>query len=163
MTTTIATPTTTDPFPRRRPKLEPSHEQDAIMDVQREDRGPLYIPLYIPLQIMDHCGQRMFNERIREGQMVVVSQNFVVVKQGGSDGFKWVALRANKHAIFSTLAGRTSAIRAIPMDVLPNAYQISLCYGGTEMQRFTQKIVQMMKNEKLFESEDGPIIISQGD
>lgn len=29
------------------------------------------------------------------------------------------------------------------------------------MQRFTQKIVQMMKNEKLFESQGGPIIISQ--
>uniref|UniRef100_A0A5B6ZDD3 Beta-galactosidase n=1 Tax=Davidia involucrata TaxID=16924 RepID=A0A5B6ZDD3_DAVIN len=29
------------------------------------------------------------------------------------------------------------------------------------MQRFTQKIVQMMKNEKLFESQGGPIILSQ--
>ncbi|GMP37811.1 hypothetical protein CsSME_00009331 [Camellia sinensis var. sinensis] len=31
----------------------------------------------------------------------------------------------------------------------------------TEMQRFTQKIVQMMKDEKLFKSQGGPIIMSQ--
>lgn len=30
-----------------------------------------------------------------------------------------------------------------------------------EMQRFTQKIVQMMKDEELFESQGGPIILSQ--
>lgn len=29
------------------------------------------------------------------------------------------------------------------------------------MQRFTQKIVQMMKDENLFESQGGPIILSQ--
>lgn len=29
------------------------------------------------------------------------------------------------------------------------------------MQGFTQKIVQMMKNEKLFQSQGGPIILSQ--
>ena len=29
------------------------------------------------------------------------------------------------------------------------------------MQKFTQKIVQMMKDEKLFQSQGGPIILSQ--
>ncbi|KAF5937509.1 hypothetical protein HYC85_025015 [Camellia sinensis] len=77
------------------------------------------------MQIVDHRGQSVFNERIQEGQMVVVPQNFVVVKQAGSDGFEWVALKTNERAIFSTLAGHTSALRAIPVDVLANAYQIS--------------------------------------
>jgi len=31
----------------------------------------------------------------------------------------------------------------------------------TAMQGFTQKIVQMMKNERLFASQGGPIILSQ--
>ncbi|THG02593.1 hypothetical protein TEA_003148 [Camellia sinensis var. sinensis] len=77
------------------------------------------------MQIVDHRGQSVFNERIQEGQMVVVPQNFVVVKQAGRDGFEWVALKTNERAIFSTLAGHTSALRAIPVDVLANAYQIS--------------------------------------
>ncbi|KAL7198576.1 hypothetical protein ACSBR2_020962 [Camellia fascicularis] len=77
------------------------------------------------MQIADHRGQSVLNERIEEGQMVVVPQNFVVVKQAGSDGFEWVALKTNERAIFSTLAGHTSALRAIPVDVLANAYQIS--------------------------------------
>ncbi|KAF7127525.1 hypothetical protein RHSIM_Rhsim11G0181200 [Rhododendron simsii] len=33
--------------------------------------------------------------------------------------------------------------------------------GNIAMQRFTKKIVQMMKDEKLFESQGGPIILSQ--
>ncbi|KAK9287542.1 hypothetical protein L1049_015963 [Liquidambar formosana] len=33
--------------------------------------------------------------------------------------------------------------------------------GNMAMQRFTQKVVQMMKDEKLFESQGGPIILSQ--
>ncbi|KAF7153184.1 hypothetical protein RHSIM_Rhsim01G0263100 [Rhododendron simsii] len=77
------------------------------------------------MQIVDNRGQSVFNDRIREGQMVVVPQNFVVSKQAGNEGFEWVAMKTNENAMFSTLAGRTSALRAMPVDVVANAYQIS--------------------------------------
>ncbi|KAF7152080.1 hypothetical protein RHSIM_Rhsim01G0263300 [Rhododendron simsii] len=77
------------------------------------------------VQIVDHRGQSVFNDRIREGQLVVIPQNFVVTKQAGNDGFEWVAFTTHENAMFSTLAGRTSALRAMPVDVLANAYQIS--------------------------------------
>ncbi|KAG5567414.1 hypothetical protein RHGRI_002832 [Rhododendron griersonianum] len=77
------------------------------------------------MQIVDNRGQSVFNDRIREGQMVVVPQNFVVSKQVGNEGFEWVAMKTHENAMFSTLAGRTSALRAMPVDVVANAYQIS--------------------------------------
>ncbi|KAK9150856.1 hypothetical protein Syun_009165 [Stephania yunnanensis] len=36
------------------------------------------------------------------------------------------------------------------------------CYSHEEMQKFTAKIVDMMKQEKLYASQGGPIILSQG-
>ncbi|GFZ13512.1 hypothetical protein Acr_23g0018970 [Actinidia rufa] len=77
------------------------------------------------MQIVDQRGEAVFNDRIREGQLVVVPQNFVVMKQAGNQGFEWVAIKTNENAMFNTLAGRTSALRAMPVDVLANAYQIS--------------------------------------
>ncbi|KAF7154727.1 hypothetical protein RHSIM_Rhsim01G0263200 [Rhododendron simsii] len=77
------------------------------------------------MQIVDQRGQAVFNDRIREGQMVVVPQNFVVSKQAGDEGFEWVAMKTHENAKYTALAGRTSALRAMPVDVLANAYQIS--------------------------------------
>ena len=77
------------------------------------------------MQIVDQRGQAVFNDRIREGQLVVVPQNFVVMKQAGNEGFEWVAMKTHENAMFNTLAGRTSALRAMPLDVLANSYQIS--------------------------------------
>lgn len=77
------------------------------------------------MQIVDQRGQAVFNDRIREGQLVVVPQNFVVSKQAGDEGFEWVAMKTHENAKYTTLAGRTSALRAMPVDVLANAYQIS--------------------------------------
>ncbi|KAL6978681.1 hypothetical protein U1Q18_020346 [Sarracenia purpurea var. burkii] len=77
------------------------------------------------VQIVDQRGEAVFNDRIREGQMVVVPQNFVVAKQAGDEGFEWVGFKTNENAMFSTLAGRTSVIRGMPVDVLANAYGIS--------------------------------------
>ncbi|KAI3506863.1 hypothetical protein L1887_21454 [Cichorium endivia] len=77
------------------------------------------------MQIVNHEGQAVFNDQIQEGQLVVVPQNFAVVKQAGEQGCQWIAFRTNDNAMINTLAGYTSAIRAMPVDVLANAYQMS--------------------------------------
>ncbi|KAI8574399.1 hypothetical protein RHMOL_Rhmol01G0350400 [Rhododendron molle] len=77
------------------------------------------------MQIVDQRGQAVFNDRIREGQLVVVPHNFVVSKQAGDEGFEWVAMKTHENAKYTALAGHTSVLRAMPVDVLANAYQIS--------------------------------------
>ncbi|KAL3506146.1 hypothetical protein ACH5RR_031528 [Cinchona calisaya] len=43
----------------------------------------------------------------------------------GNEGFEYIALKTNDHAMTSQLAGRLSTIRAIPEEVLMSSYQIS--------------------------------------
>ncbi|KAM3731072.1 hypothetical protein ACB098_12G134800 [Castanea mollissima] len=46
------------------------------------------------------------------------------VKRASSEGFEWVAFKTNDNAQISPLAGQTSVLRAIPVDVLANAFQL---------------------------------------
>ncbi|KAF5822035.1 putative 11-S seed storage protein, plant [Helianthus annuus] len=80
---------------------------------------------YMRIQIVNDQGQEVFNDVLQEQQLVVVPQNFAVAKQAGEQGSKWISFRTNDNAIMNTLAGRTSVMRALPVDVLANAYQLS--------------------------------------
>ncbi|XP_024981846.1 legumin A-like [Cynara cardunculus var. scolymus] len=77
------------------------------------------------MQVVNNQGQSVFNEQVREGQLVVVPQNFAVAKQAGQEGCKWISFRTNDNAMINTLAGHNSAIRAMPVDVIANSYQMS--------------------------------------
>ncbi|GMN53402.1 hypothetical protein TIFTF001_022534 [Ficus carica] len=76
-------------------------------------------------QIVDDFGRNVFDGEVQEGQLLVVPQNYAVVKQAGNRGFEWIAIKTNDNAMRNPLAGRISAIRAMPEDVLSNAFSIS--------------------------------------
>ncbi|XP_009624043.1 11S globulin seed storage protein Jug r 4 [Nicotiana tabacum] len=77
------------------------------------------------IQIVDHRGQAVLDDRVRQGQVVVVPQNYAVVKHAETEGCEWVEFNTNDNAMINTLSGRTSAIRGLPVDVIANSYQIS--------------------------------------
>lgn len=77
------------------------------------------------IQIVNAQGNSVFDDELRQGQIVVVPQNFAVIKQATEEGFEWVSFKTCENALFQTLAGRTSAIRAMPVEVISNIYQIS--------------------------------------
>ncbi|XP_023770765.1 11S globulin seed storage protein 1 [Lactuca sativa] len=77
------------------------------------------------LQIVKNDGSAVFDDWVREGQLIVVPQNFAVVKKAGEEGCEWVAFKTNDNAITSQLAGRFSFVRALPEEVLVNSYEIS--------------------------------------
>lgn len=77
------------------------------------------------MQVVDHRGQAVLDDRVRQGQVVVVPQNYAVVKHAENEVFEWVEFNTNDNAMLNTLAGRTSAIRGLPLDVIANSYQIS--------------------------------------
>ncbi|KAG8370421.1 hypothetical protein BUALT_Bualt14G0115100 [Buddleja alternifolia] len=77
-------------------------------------------------QVVGHTGKSVFDGQVREGQMIIVPQNYVVVKRASEDqGIEWISFKTNDNAMTSQLAGRLSAIRALPEEVLMNSYQIS--------------------------------------
>ncbi|KAA8539017.1 hypothetical protein F0562_025709 [Nyssa sinensis] len=77
------------------------------------------------VQIVGNSNRPAFDGEVRQGQLLIVPQNFVVVKQAGNQGLEWISFKTNDVAKISPLAGRTSVIRAMPEEVLMNAYQIS--------------------------------------
>ncbi|KAL8515816.1 hypothetical protein ACS0TY_014496 [Phlomoides rotata] len=90
------------------------------------------------IQVAGNSGNLVFDDEVREGQLLVIPQDFVVVQKAGEEGFEWVAFQTNENAMNTQLAGRLSAFRAIPYEVLMNSYGISrqeaksLKYGREE-------------------------------
>ncbi|XP_071721058.1 11S globulin seed storage protein G3-like [Rutidosis leptorrhynchoides] len=77
------------------------------------------------VQIVNNEGNSVFDNELQQGQVVVIPQNFAVIKRAGQQGCRWISFRTNDNAMVSNLAGRVSAIRSMPVDVVANAYQIS--------------------------------------
>lgn len=78
------------------------------------------------IQVVNEFGNTVFDGSIREGQVLTVPQNFVVVKRAERGGFQYVAFQTNDNAMSSDLAGRTSAINGMPVEVLANAFRVSI-------------------------------------
>ncbi|KAL1539667.1 11S globulin seed storage protein Jug r 4-like [Salvia divinorum] len=101
------------------------------------------------VQIVNHRGHAVFDGQLRQGQVLVVPQNFAVVKQAADQGFEWVAFNTNDNAAINTLSGRTSAIRGLPVDVVANAYQLS--------REEAQRIKFSRQETLIFNADDSPL------
>ncbi|GKF87128.1 legumin B-like protein, partial [Tanacetum coccineum] len=77
------------------------------------------------LQIVRNDGTPVFDDVVREGQLIVVPQDFAVLKKAQEQGCEWVAFKTNDNAMTTQLAGRFSFIRSLPEEVLVNSYEIS--------------------------------------
>ncbi|XP_031377794.1 11S globulin-like isoform X2 [Punica granatum] len=77
------------------------------------------------IQVVDNNGQAVFDEELQQGRILVVPQNFAVVKRAENEEFEWVSFKTSDNAMINPLAGRTSVMRALPDEVIANAYQIS--------------------------------------
>ncbi|KAH6813655.1 hypothetical protein C2S51_022673 [Perilla frutescens var. frutescens] len=77
------------------------------------------------VQVVDHKGQSLMNDRVQQGEMFVVPQFFTSTAEAGNEGFEWVAFKTSGFPMRNQVAGYTSALRAMPLQVLTNAYQMS--------------------------------------
>lgn len=78
------------------------------------------------VQVVDCSGKAVFNKELKRGQLLVVPQGFAVAEQAGSEGFEFIAFKTNDRAMISPMVGRSSIIRAIPAEVLANAFGVPL-------------------------------------
>lgn len=77
------------------------------------------------VQVVDNKGRSVFDKEMKEGQVVVIPQNFAVVKQAGEEGFEWIAFKTAENAMINPMVGRSSAIRVMPVDVIANIFRVS--------------------------------------
>nr|AAA32778.1 12S storage protein CRB [Arabidopsis thaliana]CAA32494.1 12S seed storage protein [Arabidopsis thaliana] len=77
------------------------------------------------IQMVNDNGERVFDQEISSGQLLVVPQGFSVMKHRIGEQFEWIEFKTNENAQVNTLAGRTSVMRGLPLEVITNGYQIS--------------------------------------
>ncbi|KAH9295642.1 hypothetical protein KI387_039230, partial [Taxus chinensis] len=77
------------------------------------------------IQVVENRGRKVFDGSIREGQFIVIPQFYAVVKRAGDQGFDWITFTTSHSPIRSSLAGRNSVLKAMPEEVVMNAYNIS--------------------------------------
>lgn len=77
------------------------------------------------VQIVGNSRRAVYDGEVREGQLLIIPQNFAHVKVAGNQGLEWYTLKTNDNAKTSALVGKTSVLRAMPEDVLINGYQLS--------------------------------------
>ncbi|KAG8080626.1 hypothetical protein GUJ93_ZPchr0007g3708 [Zizania palustris] len=77
------------------------------------------------IQVVDHRGRSVFDGELHQQQILLIPQNFVVSVKAQREGFAWVSFKTNHNAIDSQIAGKASVLRALPVDVIANAYRLS--------------------------------------
>nr|CAA64762.1 legumin-like protein [Asarum europaeum] len=77
------------------------------------------------VQAVGSNGNTVFNGRVNEGDLVVVPQYFAMMKRADSNGFEWVSFKTSPLPVRSPLVGSRSTLKAMPVDVLANSFQIS--------------------------------------
>ncbi|KAL3644968.1 11s globulin seed storage protein 2 [Castilleja foliolosa] len=77
------------------------------------------------VQVVSHTGESLMNDRVNQGDMFVIPQYYTSTARAGNNGFEWVAFMTTGLPLHNPLAGYTSVIKGMPLQVLTNAYQIS--------------------------------------
>ncbi|MCL7030622.1 hypothetical protein MKW94_026997 [Papaver nudicaule] len=77
------------------------------------------------VQVVGSNGQTVLDNRVNQGDLFVVPQHFVSTIRAGNNGFEYVAFKTSGQPMKSPLVGYTSAFKAMPIQVLANAFQIS--------------------------------------
>ncbi|XP_051118924.1 11S globulin seed storage protein 2-like [Andrographis paniculata] len=77
------------------------------------------------VEVADNNGKILMSDMVKEGDMFVVPQNFMSAARAGDDGFEWVSFKTSGWPMRNEAAGYTSVMRAMPVDVLTNAYKMS--------------------------------------
>ncbi|KAL3531231.1 hypothetical protein ACH5RR_010553 [Cinchona calisaya] len=77
------------------------------------------------VETVNYNGQNVMNDRVNEGDMIVVPQFFATTIKAGSNGLEFVAFKTSGSPTKSPLVGYTSVLRALPLDVVEHSYQVS--------------------------------------
>uniref|UniRef100_A0A0D3FK24 Cupin type-1 domain-containing protein n=1 Tax=Oryza barthii TaxID=65489 RepID=A0A0D3FK24_9ORYZ len=77
------------------------------------------------VQVVNNNGKTVFDGELRRGQLLIIPQHHVVIKKAQREGCSYIALKTNPNSMVSHMAGKNSIFRALPDDVVANAYRIS--------------------------------------
>ena len=77
------------------------------------------------IEIADDYGNQVFKERVSRGNMFVIPQFYPSFARAGQEGFEWITFKTSNQPMKSPVAGYTSFFRALPLQLLEQAFQIT--------------------------------------
>ncbi|KAJ1687924.1 hypothetical protein LUZ63_019314 [Rhynchospora breviuscula] len=79
------------------------------------------------VQVVNHQGRTVFDGTVRQGQFLLLPQNFAVLKRADPlQGFHWVTFNTNQNAMVNQIAGKLSTFKGMPLQVLMHSYRLSI-------------------------------------
>ncbi|KAF3341807.1 glutelin type-B 5-like isoform X1 [Carex littledalei] len=78
------------------------------------------------VQIVNHQGRTVFDGQLRQRQILLIPQNYAVLKRAYQDQFEYVSFKTNPNAMVSKITGKESIIGALPLDVLRASYRLTI-------------------------------------
>ena len=70
------------------------------------------------VQIIDHSGQNIMNDRVRQGDMFVVPRCYATSMKAGRDDIEWLTFRTTGLPMRSPVAGYTLVFRAMCLSTM---------------------------------------------
>ncbi|XP_065850966.1 11S globulin seed storage protein Ana o 2.0101-like [Euphorbia lathyris] len=77
------------------------------------------------IQVVDDNGKNVFDDIVKEGQLLLVLHSFLMAEQAKSEIYEYFTFKTNGNPITSKLTGRNSVINCLPLEVLTNAFEIN--------------------------------------
>lgn len=79
----------------------------------------------LQVQISDDKGNQIMNNRVQEGEMFVIPQFYATMGMAGNQGCEYLTFKTSGKPMKHQMAGYTSVMRAMPIDVISNSFQMS--------------------------------------
>ncbi|QHO45419.1 hypothetical protein HN51_014355 [Arachis hypogaea] len=76
------------------------------------------------VQVVDSDGNRVYDEELQEGHVLVVPQNFAVAAKAQSENYEYLAFKTDSRPSIANLAGENSIIDNLPEEVVANSYRL---------------------------------------
>lgn len=78
------------------------------------------------VQVIGENGKKVLDQRVKEGELLVVPQYYIVAMKADEGGMEWVSFKTSALPARSPLSGVDSAVNGMPAQILASSYGISL-------------------------------------
>ncbi|XP_065878723.1 12S seed storage protein CRC-like [Euphorbia lathyris] len=77
------------------------------------------------IEVVDDNGNNVFDDIVKEGQLLLVPKYYVLSEQAKCGRFEYVTFKTNANPTTSDLSGRNSVINCLALEVLTNTFRIN--------------------------------------
>ncbi|KAL5990585.1 hypothetical protein ACLOJK_011487 [Asimina triloba] len=96
------------------------------------------------VQVAGPNGQTVCDATVKEGDMLVIPQYFVVMKKAGDRGCEWVSFKTSPLPMKNPLVGKASSFNGMPASVLRNAYEKLTYEEARQLKRNRQQFLMFL-------------------